>query len=196
MLTAVLYGVKPVPAKSKKQEKFMQAVANNPAFAKKVGVPQSVGKEFTMKKPKKMAVGGNTGKTGQANVSSTNVNKPANVASNNATKMQSRYDTMKSKFGDKVASMTARAATMPADRKAAMTARAGDMKKRFDARLNTMKARIPTPAAKKDGGSVKKYAAGGLAAGHKAADGIAKKGKTKGKEVAMKKGGYMKGGKC
>jgi len=28
----------------------MQAVANNPKFAKKVGVPQSVGKEFTMKK--------------------------------------------------------------------------------------------------------------------------------------------------
>jgi len=28
----------------------MQAVAHNPKFAKKVGVPQSVGKEFTMKK--------------------------------------------------------------------------------------------------------------------------------------------------
>lgn len=36
-----------MPAKSAKQEKFMQAVANNPKFAKKVGVPQSVGKEFT-----------------------------------------------------------------------------------------------------------------------------------------------------
>jgi hypothetical protein len=32
---------------SKKQERFMQAVAHNPAFAKKAGVPQSVGKEFT-----------------------------------------------------------------------------------------------------------------------------------------------------
>jgi hypothetical protein len=40
-----------VPAKSKKQERFMQAVANNPKFAKKVGVPTKVGKEFT-KKPK------------------------------------------------------------------------------------------------------------------------------------------------
>ena len=39
-----------MPAVSKKQEKFMQAVAHNKAFAKKVGVPQSVGKEFTMKK--------------------------------------------------------------------------------------------------------------------------------------------------
>ena len=38
-----------MPAVSKKQEKFMQAVANNPAFAKKVGVPQSVGSEFTKK---------------------------------------------------------------------------------------------------------------------------------------------------
>ncbi len=40
---------KPVPATSKKQERFMQAVANNPKFAKKVGVPTSVGKEFTKK---------------------------------------------------------------------------------------------------------------------------------------------------
>ena len=39
-----------MPAVSKKQERFMQAVAHNPAFAKKAGVPQSVGKEFT--KPK------------------------------------------------------------------------------------------------------------------------------------------------
>ena len=36
-----------MPAKSAKQEKFMQAVAHNPKFAKKAGVPQSVGREFT-----------------------------------------------------------------------------------------------------------------------------------------------------
>jgi hypothetical protein len=39
-----------MPAKSEKQRRFMAAVANNPKFAKKVGVPQNVGKEFTMKK--------------------------------------------------------------------------------------------------------------------------------------------------
>jgi hypothetical protein len=44
-----------MPAVSAKQERFMQAVAHNPKFAKKVGVPQSVGKEFTMKK---MSMGG------------------------------------------------------------------------------------------------------------------------------------------
>ena len=78
-----------MPSVSKKQERFMQAVAHNPAFAKKAGVPQSVGKEFTKsgggmakanpfmemiakkkaeaagKKPmKKMASGGMTSKMG------------------------------------------------------------------------------------------------------------------------------------
>lgn len=35
-----------MPSKSKKQHNLMEAVAHNPAFAKKVGIPQSVGKEF------------------------------------------------------------------------------------------------------------------------------------------------------
>ena len=35
-----------MPSVSKKQHNFMAAIAHNPAFAKKVGVPQSVGKDF------------------------------------------------------------------------------------------------------------------------------------------------------
>ena len=35
-----------MPSKSKKQAKLMAAVAHNSKFAKKVGIPQSVGKEF------------------------------------------------------------------------------------------------------------------------------------------------------
>jgi hypothetical protein len=35
-----------MPSVSKKQHNLMAAVAHNPAFAKKVGVPQSVGKDF------------------------------------------------------------------------------------------------------------------------------------------------------
>ena len=35
-----------MPSVSGKQHKFMAAVANNPTFAKKAGVPQSVGQEF------------------------------------------------------------------------------------------------------------------------------------------------------
>ena len=59
-----------MPSVSEKQKNFMAAVAHNPSFAKKVGVPQSVGKEFnkadkgkTFKQGgdmKKMAMGGST----------------------------------------------------------------------------------------------------------------------------------------
>ena len=48
-----------MPSKSKAQHNFMAAVANNPAFAKKAGVPQSVGKEFTTAdKGRKFSKGG------------------------------------------------------------------------------------------------------------------------------------------
>ena len=49
-----------MPAKSAKQKRFMQAVANNPKFANKVDVPQSVGAEYTKenKMKKKMNMGG------------------------------------------------------------------------------------------------------------------------------------------
>ena len=51
-----------MPSKSKKQQDFMAAVANNPKFAKKAGVPQSVGKDYEkadkMKGMKKYQRGG------------------------------------------------------------------------------------------------------------------------------------------
>jgi hypothetical protein len=48
-----------VPSSSKKQHNFMAAVANNPSFAKKVGVPQSVGKDFNQAdKGRKFSEGG------------------------------------------------------------------------------------------------------------------------------------------
>ena len=48
-----------MPSKSDKQKKLMAAAAHNPAFAKKVGVPVKVAKEFNAadtakKKPKKV----------------------------------------------------------------------------------------------------------------------------------------------
>ena len=48
-----------MPSTSKKQNLFMQAVAHSPAFAKKVGVPQSVGKDFSnADKGRKFSKGG------------------------------------------------------------------------------------------------------------------------------------------
>jgi hypothetical protein len=50
-----------MPSTSKKQHNFMAAVANNPSFAKKAGVPQSVGKEFSnADKGRKFSKGGDT----------------------------------------------------------------------------------------------------------------------------------------
>ena len=48
-----------MPSVSKKQHNFMSAVAKNTGFAKKVGVPASVGQEFlTADKGKKFKKGG------------------------------------------------------------------------------------------------------------------------------------------
>ena len=120
-----------MPSVSAKQERFMQAVAHNPKFAKKVGVPQSVGREFTKKE-------GGTVKESKA-------------------MMKKEVSFMKKKGAPK-----------------------------------SMIKHEMAEAGMKYGGKVKKMAGGGLAAGHKTADGIAKKGKTDTKMVAMKKGGGVK----
>ena len=67
-----------MPSTSKKQHNFMAAIAHSPSFAKKAGVPQSVGKEFnnadkgkTFKQGgdmKKMAMGGSVKPTAMGGV--------------------------------------------------------------------------------------------------------------------------------
>ena len=53
-----------MPSVSKKQHNFMAAVAKNPKFAKKAGVPSSVGKEFlTADKGKTFKEGGTVKKS-------------------------------------------------------------------------------------------------------------------------------------
>lgn len=42
-----------MPSKTPKQANFMKAVANNPKFAKKAGVPPKVGKDFVAADKKK-----------------------------------------------------------------------------------------------------------------------------------------------
>jgi hypothetical protein len=133
-----------MPSTSKKQHNFMEAVAHNPEFAKKVGVPQSVGKEFSK------ADKGKTFKRG-GDMNPTKMGKPV------------------MKPGMSTAKVGMKKPTPMAD--TAMGGGMGMMKK---------------------GGKVKKMAAGGLASGHKSADGIASKGKTKGKQVKMAMGGMAK----
>ncbi len=125
-----------VPSKTRKQHMFMEAVSHNPAFAKKVGVPQSVGREFVKAdKGRKFAEGGEMKES-------------------------------KSMMGKEIAFMKKKGAPKP-----------------------MIKHEMAEAKGMKYGGKVKKMAAGGLTAGHKAADGVAKKGKTKGMQVTMRKGG-------
>lgn len=113
----------------------MAAVANNPKFAKKVGIPQSVGEEFTKAdKGRKFSRGGEMAES-------------------------------KKMVAKEVAFMKKKGAP------------------------KSMVKHEEAEAGMKKGGKVKKYAAGGLAAGHKSADGVASKGKTKAKQIAMKRGG-------
>ena len=49
-----------MPSKSPAQHRLMEAVAHSPEFAKKIGIPQVVGKDFAAadeakKKPKRMS---------------------------------------------------------------------------------------------------------------------------------------------
>ncbi len=126
-----------MPSTSGKQHRFMAAVASNPKFAKKAGVPQSVGEEFIKAdKGRKFAGGGDMKES-------------------------------KKMVGKELAFMKKK----------------GAPKSMIKHEMSEMKG-------------MKKMAAGGLAAGHKQADGVAKKGKTRGMQVKMAKGGKAMGGKC
>ena len=53
-----------MPSTSKKQHNFMAAIAHSPSFAKKAGVPVSVGKDFVIAdKGKKFSKGGTMAKS-------------------------------------------------------------------------------------------------------------------------------------
>jgi hypothetical protein len=152
-----------MPSTSKKQHNFMAAVANNPKFAKKAGVPQSVGKDFAdADKGKKFGKGDST----RADVQS--VNQPKTNHGSMALFKQGG-DTMASKMN---AGFMAMIAKKKAGAKSEMPSKMGKpvMKKGMDVAKDGMKM------AK--GGMA--YAKGG---------GIESKGKTKGKIITMKMGG-------
>jgi hypothetical protein len=146
-----------MPSSSKKQHNFMAAVANNPSFAKKVGVPQSVGKDFNQAdKGRKFAKGGDMKKMNMGGYADGGM-------------------PMVNKGGKMVPSFAA-------DGKGKM-AKGGI--------ATSLKAHAAAPASKAHG--MKK---GGMAASKMGSvktsstrDGVASKGKTKGKMITMNKGG-------
>jgi hypothetical protein len=70
-----------MPSSSKKQHNFMEAVAHSPAFAKKAGVPQSVGKEFSnADKGRKFFKGGDMKKMSSGGITNAKMGKVKTAA--------------------------------------------------------------------------------------------------------------------
>jgi len=140
----------------------MAAIAHNPAFAKKVGIPQSVGKDFNeADKGKKFGKGGETRPDVQG------INKPKTDHGKMAF-FKEGGNTMASKMNPGFMAMMAKKKGAQEGSKADM---ASDKKQ-----MMGMKK-----------GGMKKMANGGSASSR--ADGVATKGKTKGTMIAMNKGG-------
>ena len=161
-----------MPSVSQKQHNLMAMVANDPSAAKRTGIPQSVGQDFmSADKGKKFGGGSKTRADSQVvNRSKTNQGK---------SELFSKGGQMK-------------------ESKAMVKKEIGFMKK-AGAPKSMIKHEMAEAKGMKYGGKTKKMASGGLASGHKSADGIASKGKTKAMKPAMKGGkplGMKKGGYC
>ena len=167
-----------MPSVSRKQHDFMAAVANNPAFAKKAGVPQSVGQDFAAADKKLKFKGGPTSRADLQRI-----NKP-----------ETRQG--KSEFFSKGGQMK--------ESKAMVKKEVSFMKKK-GAPASMIKHEESEMGMKK--GGMKKMASGGITSAKMGTvrtaapsrDGLAAKGKTKGTQVKMagsKPLGMKKGGKA
>jgi hypothetical protein len=152
-----------MPSTSKKQHNFMAAVANNPKFAKKAGVPQSVGKDFTAADKGVSFKGGPRSRPDLQKV-----NKPETLQGKTELFKQGG-NTMATKMGKP---------TM----KPGMSMAKDGMKKPTPMAKPEMAGSM---MGMKKGG-MKKMAAGGFT---RSADGVASKGKTKAKQIKMAYGG-------
>ena len=162
----------------------MRAVANSPKFVKKVGVPQSVGKDFEMadKKMKKFGDGG------ASKLKLTEKEKKMGDALMMTPRGKQVMDAQKRMEADK--EMQRRKKQEAADKLLGVGAKkGGEMKKSDKAGRALVKKSADTMgrAMVKKAGGGKCYAKGGSVSSR--ADGVAKKGKTHTKMVAMNKGG-------
>lgn len=162
-----------MPATSLKQKKFMDAVAHNPAFAKKVGVPKSVGKDFS-EASKGMKFG--KGSSGRADAQA--VNKPkTNQGKNELFKRGGEMKESKAMVKKEVSFMKAKGAPK-----------------------SMVKHEMKEAGMKKmANGGITKAKMGTVRTAAPSKDGVAAKGKTKGTQVKMsgsKPLGMKMGGKC
>jgi hypothetical protein len=182
-----------MPSTSKKQHNFMAAIANNPAFSKKVGIPQSVGKDFTAAdKGKKFRTGGRPAAINKQNTQHGKMDMPFN-ALNRYTGLKTGGK-MKDKMGMKMGGMH----KMPDGKMmkdSAMKMRG--MKEGGMAMVEKDGKMVPDFAAdgkgkmKTGGMAGKKKMMGGGMSGYAKGGGIESKGKTKGTVIRMASGGSV-----
>jgi hypothetical protein len=165
-----------MPATSFKQKKLMDAVAHNPAFAKKTGIPTSVAKDFS-----ESSKGMKFGKGSSSRADAQAINKPKTN--------QGKSELFKEGGNTMATKMNPGMMVMMAKKKA------GAKKMAEGGMPMTMKDGKKVPAFAADGKG--KMAKGGMASSKMGSvktaapsrDGVATKGKTKGKMVTMKSGG-------
>jgi hypothetical protein len=183
-----------MPAKSEKQKQFMDAAAHNPAFAKAAGVPVSVAKEFSSAS-KGMKFGKDTN-TSRPDLQK--VNKPKtlhgkmSLMKEGGTTMNAKMKMFEKSGKDveKKGMKEGSKADMALDKKQMVGMKKGGMKKMA---AGGMPMKDGKPAFIGDGkGAMKK---GGMSSKMgtvktgSTPNGVASKGKTKGKMIKMNMGG-------
>jgi hypothetical protein len=154
-----------MPSKSPEQHNFMAAVANNPAFAKKAGVPQSVGAKYMR-----------ADRT-QSRSSQQTINKPKTQHG------KSGFFARGGEVAESKAMMKKEIAFM--QKKGAPKSMIKHERTEAGMKVGGMPtAKTMGPMGMAKGGA--KYAAGGYT---RAADGVAQRGKTKAKQIKMAGGG-------
>ena len=211
-----------MPSSSKAQHNFMAAVAHSPAFAKKVGVPMSVGKDFTaadkghkfggggLMAPKKVDPSATTAiiapplkvpKVVRNRADLQTINKPKTNQGQNelfkkggstmATKASNLFkgkESMKEELAEAKAIKSGKITPMQYA-KGEKSEGVHKMAKGGFARVAGGK--LPS-GSKGFRGAKGSSVLSGLDAGNKSADGIARRGKTRGDNIVMK----SRGGKC
>ena len=168
-----------MPSASSKQHRFMSAVAHNPTFAKKAGVPQSVGKDF--------AAADKGRKFGRSSRAGINIQNTQHGKMDMPFKSLRRYAGLKgggemnqAKMSDKIKMMMQKR-VRPAMRPAMAGGMPPGMKKGGMPMIDGKPAFMMKKKPK--GGGMAKYAKGG---------GIESRGKTKGTIIRMASGGFVR----
>ena len=169
-----------MPSKSAKQHRFMEAIAHSPSFAKKVGVKQSVGKDFAAAdKGKTFARGGslraeinkqNT-RHGKMDLPVTNLNRLAGMKEGGNVKNSSKLFKGNESYGEEMKEAKAIKAGKISPKQYAMGEKSEEKKY---AKGGGIEARGKTK------GTVIRMASGGsVSSASRRADGIAQRGKTR-----------------